>query len=199
MKTLQLIVMVSAVCSALTSPATLAERYGHSDGNTRHTDYARVVSSEPIYRTVENRVPVENCWTEQVREEVPVYQKASYTKPKSATGVILGSVIGGAIGNAVGAGDENKKVGTVVGAILGASIGRDVSRKNRRGSTDQYSHTEVNYRDVQRCEVTERVEMERVPIGYNVTYRYQGQHYTTRMDRNPGNKLKVAVHIQPIH
>lgn len=197
MKTLQLLMMASTVCATLISPATQAERYNR-DNDTRHTDYARVVSAEPVYRTVENRVPVESCWTEQVREEVPVYQQASYTRPKSATGVILGSVIGGAIGNAVGAGDENKKVGTVVGALLGASIGHDVSRKNRHRSSEQYSHTEVNYRDVQRCEMTDKIEMERVAIGYNVTYRYHGQNYTTHMDRNPGEKLKVAVHIQPI-
>jgi len=201
MKTLNMTAITLALCAGLVSTTALADRHDSrysNRQNNRHTDFAQVITAEPIYRTVEQRIPVENCWTEQVREEVPVYQQASHRRPKSATGVILGSVIGGAIGNAVGAGDENKKVGTVVGAILGASVGHDISRHNRRQTRDQYSHTEVNYRNVERCEVSEKIETEQMTIGYDVTYRYQGRTYTTRMDRDPGRKLKVAVNIQPI-
>jgi len=198
MKTATFVIVFSALSATLLSPVSLAEKYSRSD-NIRHIDYARVISSEPIFRTVERRVPVENCWTEQQREETPVYrdgmQHAQPPRKRSATGTILGALIGGGIGNAVGAGEENKKVGTVVGAILGASVGRDISRN---GSNRQYSHTEVSYRDVQRCEVKERVEMEEVPAGYSVTYRYNGETYTTRTRRDPGNKLKIAINIQPL-
>ncbi|WP_075184960.1 glycine zipper 2TM domain-containing protein [Teredinibacter haidensis] len=190
MKRLNLALTISALCTGLAMPTLASEQ-----GSSRMVAYAEVVDARPIYQTVERRIPVENCWVEQVREQQPVYYRASSGKPKSATGTILGSVIGGAIGNAVGAGDENKKVGTVVGAILGASVGRDISRN---GSNRQYSHTEVSYRDVQRCEVKERVEMEEVPAGYSVTYRYNGETYTTRTRRDPGNKLKIAINIQPL-
>lgn len=189
-KTIARIALVCTLAGALVSPLAMADKH-------RQVDYARVLAAKPVYQTVERRVPVENCWTEQVREETPVYQAASYDrKPRSATGTIIGGLIGGAIGNAVGAGDENKKVGTVVGAVLGASIGHDVSR--RRSGGYEVSHTEVSYRNVERCEVQERYESEQVPVGYDVTYRYHGQTYTTRTRNHPGEKMKVAVQVQPL-
>jgi hypothetical protein len=41
--------------------------------------------------------------------------------------------------------------------------------------------TETNWRD------TDRV------LGYEVTYRYGGREYTTRMDHDPGDRLRVRV------
>jgi hypothetical protein len=41
--------------------------------------------------------------------------------------------------------------------------------------------TETSWRD------TDRV------LGYEVTYRYGGREYTTRMDHDPGNRLRVRV------
>ena len=152
----------------------------------RHTDYARVVAVEPVYRTVERRVPQQECWVETVREEVPVRTASS------ATGTIVGGIVGGAIGHAVGHGRSNKKLGTVVGAALGMSVGNDLSR-NRRGG-----YTEVSYRDVERCEVRHTIQTERRLLGYDVTYQYQNQRYTTRMDQHPGKRIKVAVDVSPV-
>ena len=41
--------------------------------------------------------------------------------------------------------------------------------------------TETNYRD------TDRV------LGFEVTYRYGGREYTTRMDHDPGDRMRVRV------
>ncbi|SMF20794.1 Uncharacterized conserved protein YcfJ, contains glycine zipper 2TM domain [Alteromonadaceae bacterium Bs31] len=196
----------SVACSYLAVPS-FAQGYdrgyqystqNYQQQDRRQIDYAKVLSAEPIFQTIERQVPVENCWTEQLRQETPVYHNAQVKKHRSATGTILGAMIGGGIGNAVGAGDENKKVGTVVGALLGASIGNDVSRKHRYQREQQVSHTEVSYRNVQRCEVQQRTETEQVPAGYDVTYRYHGQTYHTQMDKHPGKRLKVAVSIEPL-
>lgn len=155
-------------------------------GPYRHTDYARVVAVEPIYRTVERTVPQQECWVETVREEVPVYTASS------ATGTIVGGIVGGAIGHVVGHGGSNKKLGAAVGTVLGMSVGNDLSR-NRHGG----GYTEISYRDVERCEVRHAVQTERRLLGYDVTYQYQNQRYTTRMGRHPGKRIRVAVDVSP--
>jgi uncharacterized protein YcfJ len=34
--------------------------------------------------------------------------------------------------------------------------------------------------------------------GYDVTYEYRGQSYTTLMNRDPGNRVRLRVSVQPI-
>lgn len=151
-------------------------------------DRARVVGVEPVYRTVAYSVPVEQCRM----VDVPVNQHRdgyrSYTAP------IVGAIIGGAIGNAVGHNKTNKKVGTAVGAILGGSIGRDVGRRN----AEARAHQGVSYRTEEVCETVYESREERELDGYDVTYRYAGEIHTTRMDRDPGNYLRVRVRVTPV-
>lgn len=154
--------------------------------NHRHMDYARVVAVNPVYQTVERRVPRQECWVETVREEMPVHTASS------ATGTIVGGIVGGAIGHAVGHGRSNKKLGAVVGTVLGMSVGNDISRGHR-----DTGYTEVSYRDVERCEVRHVIQTEERLLGYDVTYQYQNQRYTTRMDRHPGKRIRVAVNVSP--
>lgn len=45
----------------------------------------------------------------------------------------------------------------------------------------QHCRTETNFRS------TDRV------LGYEVTYRYGGREYTTRMDHDPGDRMRVRV------
>ena len=73
-------------------------------------DYAEVIESTPIYRTVEVSVPREECWTEEV-----VSHRRAHSQ--SSTPAILGTIIGGALGNAVGHDKSNKRVGAVVGEV----------------------------------------------------------------------------------
>ena len=70
-------------------------------GYDQTEDFARVVSSRPIYRSVEERIPQQRCWTESVREEP--------RNENSPAGAIVGGVVGGALGHAVGHGSGNKR------------------------------------------------------------------------------------------
>jgi uncharacterized protein YcfJ len=146
--------------------------------------YARVLSSQPIYETVSYSVPVEQC-----RQETVAYHE---DRGRSATGPILGAIIGGAIGNAVGHKKRNKQVGTAVGAVLGGSIGADIARNQRRHN----SH--VRYGSQQVCSVAHEQHYEEQLTGYRVTYRYADQTYSTTMDRDPGSTLRVRVHVTPV-
>jgi uncharacterized protein YcfJ len=147
-------------------------------------EYADVIESTPVYRTVEVTVPREECWN----EEVVSHRRA---RPESRTPALLGTIIGGALGNAVGHGKSNKRVGTVVGAVLGHSIGRDIVAANSRGGVTQYE-------TVRQCETVYDYHEEERLIGYQVRYRYNNEDYSVRMDDDPGQQVRVRVDVQPV-
>ncbi len=146
-------------------------------------DYARVVSTRPIYRSVEERIPQQRCWTETVREE-----RREHNSP---AGAIVGGVVGGALGHAVGHGSSNKKIGTAVGAVLGATVGNEVARNRVNAQSGEY-------RERERCQESSRTERREEVVGYDVDYQYQGRTYSTRMDHRPGSRIRVAVRVEPI-
>jgi len=147
-------------------------------------DYADVIESRPVYRTVEISVPREECWNEEI-----VSQRRA--RPESHTPALLGTIIGGALGNAVGHGKSNKRVGAVVGAVLGHSIGRDIVAANSRGQVTQYE-------TVRQCETVYDYREEERLIGYQVRYRYNNEDYSVRMDNDPGDQVRVRVDVQPV-
>ncbi|BCD96937.1 glycine zipper 2TM domain-containing protein [Marinagarivorans cellulosilyticus] len=156
-------------------------------------DTARVFSSVPVYTTIKEVEPRQECWVETIAQE-------HYIPPEPArynnAPVIVGGVIGGALGHAVGHGRSNKKLGAVVGSVLGAAVGHSVGNKPYQSRREGY--TEVSYRDVERCKTVEQTSTRRVFEGYDVTYEYRGNVYTTRMASSPGKELQLAVQFTPI-
>lgn len=181
------LIITSLAAVTLTAPAFADHQYSkHYTNNQAKTDFANVTEVEPLYKTITHRIPERSCWNETR------YQPYSNSY-RSHTPTVLGTLIGGALGNEVGHNKTNKKVGTVVGAVLGASVARDW--QHNAGSNNQ--RTRAVTEEV--CEVNERVEYEERIVGYNVSYRYQGQTYQTQMDHHPGKKLKVAVSVTPVY
>jgi len=86
---------------------------------------------------------------------------------------VLGSQVGGGTGN---------KAATAVGGIAGAVIGDRVANPDQP-RTEQ----------VERCR--EVADSREVLKGYDVTYRYQGQDFTTRLPYKPGSTLRVGVAV----
>ena len=149
-----------------------------ADATTR---YAEVLDVRPVYGTVRHVTPVEHCRIERR----PVRRRGT-----SATGPILGAIIGGAVGNALGHKKRNRQVGAVLGAALGGSVGYDVSRR-RDGHGAVYREREV-------CDVVEeQVSHERL-LGYDVTYHYAGERYSTRLPEHPGDRIRVRVRVTPL-
>lgn len=178
MKT-RLLALALAAASTLAAPAALA---GHGRGDGPYYDYARVIDVDPIVRTVRVSTPREECWD----ESVPVYYDEDY---QSATPMILGGIIGGVVGNQFGGG-HGKDALTVAGTILGGSIGRDIARQNRyRRSHETVVET--------RCRTVEEYHEEERIDGYLVTYRYNGREYRTRMNHEPGKRIRVRVMVEP--
>jgi len=106
-------------------------------------------------------------------------------RDRGTGGAVLGAIIGGALGNQVGKGD-GRKAATVAGAVIGGSIGHNQATRG-----DRYEGVE------RRCRIIEDYREERRLVGYDVEYRYRGEVYMSRLDYDPGDKLRVRVSVAP--
>jgi uncharacterized protein YcfJ len=140
--------------------------------------YADVLRVDPIYETVRSSEPREECYDERV-----VHREGR----DGTGGAVLGAIIGGALGNQVGKGD-GRKAATVAGAVIGGAIGHDQATRNNR-----------SYEGVERrCRVVDGgFREERHLLGYDVEYRYRGEVYMSRLDYDPGDRLRVRVSVSP--
>ena len=140
---------------------------------------ARVVGVEPLVRYVTVDRPREQCWNEVVSEPVRPYGVAGPTA--------AGAIVGAAIGRQFGSGNDRDAL-TVLGAVAGGAVAHNRAVRNGAGATRDVT--------VQRCEVVNDRVTEQVVDGYLVTYRLEGQNYTMRTDRHPGDWVQIAA--QPV-
>jgi uncharacterized protein YcfJ len=140
---------------------------------------ANVVAASPIMEQVNH--PTQQCWTEtqQVTQAAP--------QSHSPVGPIIGAVTGGLLGSTIGKGN-GRVTGAAVGAGVGAIAGDAVANQNN-GSTVTATVP------VQRCQQVDNIDT--VTTGYQVTYEYAGQRFSTRLPYNPGNQLRVNIAVTP--
>ena len=134
--------------------------------------YAQVLRASPVYETFRTRTPEQRCDGQPVRDG-----------GDPTGGTVVGAVVGGALGNQVGKGD-GRKASTIAGAVIGGAIGRRIDRNNRSASGS-------------RCRTVEVEREERRLTGYDVEYQYKGEKYMSRLDNDPGNRLRVRVSVMP--
>lgn len=157
-----------------------AQDRGYADEPQDNTKvaWADVLRVDPVYDRV--RGPAQ-----QVCEDVPV-QRHIDDSGNRAAGTVLGAIVGGVLGSTVGKGD-GRRAATVAGAVAGGAIGNGVARSNDGGYYD----------DVERhCRMVEGSAENRV-VAYDVQYRYRGDVFMSRLDYDPGDRLRVRVNIQP--
>lgn len=155
----------------------------HRQGVDRHQavfDYAKVVSVEPVYERVSVERPRRECWED--------YETRYEDEYRSPTPVVVGGILGGLLGNQIGGG-SGRKVATVAGAVLGASVGNDVRHKR--------AHARTHEVPVERCRTVREYVEEQRTVGYDVRYRYRGHTYESRLDHDPGPRLRVRVSVLP--
>ncbi|GAB3091966.1 glycine zipper 2TM domain-containing protein [Lysobacter terrae] len=172
--------------------------------------YATVIGTEPVKETSTTSTPREVCQDVVVQERAP-------ERDGNVGGTVAGAIIGGLVGNQVGSGN-GRKAATVAGAAAGGYIGNRVDKNHVGGKivnrTERQCHTvsdtssssktvayNVTYRNPDGTTGTMRtgtkpgsqirLGSENAVTGYDVTYRYNGQEQTIRMDEKPGNKLPV--------
>jgi len=95
------------------------------------TEYVSVSSSVAEYQTVQQQVPYQECYDEQV----PVARANSATN--NIGGSILGGAIGGVLGHQIGDGKGND-IATIGGAILGTIVGGNTIGANQQYNQPQY-------------------------------------------------------------
>lgn len=154
--------------------------------NVRY-DYAQVLRADPIYERVVYTEPQEQCDDDSEYERIGAQRSSG----GSAGGTILGAVVGGVLGHQIGKGD-GRKAATVGGAVIGGVIGNRAGGGG--GGNDGYG------RDVVRpgCRTVAVEREEHNLVGYDVEYRYKGDVYMSRLDRDPGSQLRVRVAVSPV-
>lgn len=152
------------------------------------TPYAEVVSAtpitvkEPIMGDVVSANPITEMRTGE-REvcEDRVVEKRREERFGDKDGMVIGAVVGGLVGNQVGDG-SGRKLATVAGAVGGAYAGREIDRRHEGGK----KYTEVE----QVCQMVS--EQREEVVGYDVTYRSEGQLGSLRADSKPGAQVQVG-------
>lgn len=174
-----------AVLLAL-APLAIATAQPHYEGPRRPVaesvsyGYADVLRVDPIYERL-RAPPREECYDEPVR----------YREPRGGDptgGTVIGAIVGGVLGNQVGSG-SGRRAATVAGAVIGGAVGNNVDRNNESGRT---------YEGVERhCRPVDGGYEQRRIVGYDVEYRYRGEVYMSRLDYDPGDRLRVRVSVTP--
>jgi uncharacterized protein YcfJ len=141
-------------------------------------NYAEVVAVVPVFKTIS--VPREECRDQLASVPHPTKD------PNQITGTVAGAVIGGLVGSQVGDGD-GKKVATVGGAVAGGYAGKRVQEGMQNRNIDQVSERV--------CETVQDNRKE--DAGYEVTYLFDGQEKTVRMNDDPGRRIPIE-NGQPI-
>lgn len=176
----------------------------------REALYATVIGTDPIRESNTTSTPQQVCEDVVVQERLP-------ERDGNVGGTVAGALIGGLVGNQVGGGN-GKKAATLGGAVAGGFIGNRVDRNHVGGQvvnrTDRRCRTvnnsstssrtvawNVTYRNPDGTTGSMRSESkpghrialgdgERT-IGYDVSYRLDGQTHQVRMDERPGSQLPV--------
>jgi len=141
--------------------------------------WADVLRVDPIYDRVQANNPRREC------EDVPVERHVD--NGNKAAGTVLGAIVGGVLGNTVGKGD-GRRAATVAGAVVGGAVGNNVAQDDDR----YYADTE------RRCRTVQETAEERRIVGYDVQYRYRGDVYMSRLNFDPGDRIRVRVSIEPV-
>ncbi len=185
MKNRNLLLGMCALALVLPGLATADHDNGRRTDRGRYV-YARVIKVQPVIRYVSVKVPVQECWDER---------RIVRTNPPDTGGpTFVGAIIGGVIGNQFGSG-SGKAATTVLGALLGGSLAQKAAidraeREGRYGSSKTYV--------VQRCKTAYDYRQEERVDGYDVTYKYKGDTYMTRMPEDPGWRIRLRVSITPV-
>jgi len=155
---------------------------------TLSTPYAEVVSATPITvkEPILGDVVAANAITEMRtgQREVCEDRVVETRQPErfgDKDGMVIGAVVGGLVGNQVGKGD-GRKLATVAGAVGGAYAGREIDRRHEGGRKTT---------EVQRVCQTVSEPREEV-VGYDVTYRSEGELGSIRVDRKPGAQIQLG-------
>lgn len=165
----------------------VAQRYA---GGNRAEEMAPVEPAAPLeeFATVTRVRPViEQISTPRKDCEQVTVSKRQPERDGNVGGTVVGALVGGALGNQVGRGN-GRKAATVAGAVAGGVVGHEIDKNHQGGRVT--TTTETRCRNV--TDTSEKV------VGYDVSYQHKGREYTTRMEQEPGDRIRVENTVQPV-
>ena len=151
---------------------------------TTHYAYARVLAVQPVYRQSVRHV--ETCYHDAVAH------RRHARDSNAIVPLMTGAVVGGAIVNATGPKRRAKQREIIAGAVVGGVIADRIieRRQNRR--------QRVAINGNRQCVRTQETHHGQQLQGYQVTYRYRGQEFSTFTRQHPGKRIRLAVNLTPV-
>lgn len=183
--------IVAASLVAITIPAGANHdnsRYAEPGYDHTQYSYAKVLSAQPVFETV--RIPEQQqvCREEQVRRRVPEH--------RSPAPAIFGAILGGVIGNQLSRGNghghsHDRAAATFAGATIGGVVGNEI----------QYSKYPARYyiNNEQVCDTRTSWRNEERVVAWDVSWKFRGQVYNSRMTEQPGDRIPVRVSVSPAY
>jgi uncharacterized protein YcfJ len=137
--------------------------------------FGRVTEVRDVYTYTNVERPENRCYD----VSVPVYSN----RHSDGGDVLLGMIIGGALGKAVTGNDNGAAIGAVIGGV---------------SSADKTRQVQVGTRVERQCETI--YVQQRVPVvtSYVITYRWNGNSYTTETNDyyEIGDQVRIVPQIQ---
>lgn len=158
-----------ALSLLLAGTAAMAESFSS-------VEYVKVSRSTPLYSTVQERVPTEECY--DAKEEV------NYgTGGNNVGGALVGGILGGVLGHQIGGG-SGKNIATVGGAVLGTLAGQRMANAQ--------AQTAPGYRIVRKCETRYTYRTREKVTGYTNVAMFKGKEIRIESDE-PLREIPVTV------
>jgi len=168
---------VTTTISLALSTQVMADNERHRHHHHGNSRYAKVISVQPVYKTIRIAYEEQHC-----RQDFQRDRDRHYTRLESPAKLVLGGLLGGAIGHELGR-NNNQDLATLTGVVIGTAIAQSTSAVyypvERRQPAPPACHREIRYKN------------EHQLVAYDVTYRYHGRLYTTRMRENPGEHIRI--------
>jgi uncharacterized protein YcfJ len=149
-----------------------------SADNFTITERIKVTSSIPLYSTITEDIPTEQC--KDVKETVA----SSGSGNNDIIGAVVGGAAGGVLGNQIGGG-KGKTAATVGGTILGVLAGQSIGSKYN-------TPTSSSYQVVRRCETVHISKTRQVVDGYTNKAILKGKEITVQ-SQQPLKEIPVTV------
>lgn len=183
------ILIASALAAPLAVGAAGFGGYKLAKGDVQQAEsdgYAELIAAVPVSKQVQVPTSSREC------NSVPVTYNETVEKERTSTptNVIVGGLIGGVIANQAVNGSK-RGAATAVGAATGGYLGY------RRAKSKNEPEVVQRTRYEERCRTVKGSRTELQQEGYDVTYRYQGQVFTKRMQTPPPARFPVTLSVEP--
>ena len=182
------IILAGFLTLGLNSLYANQNNYKNHHNNNNNFTMVKVNKSEPIYKTVNIRVPYDEVVSKSYTVSVPCGQEYSDVDNNSfGIDTLVGVGIGAAIGNQIGNGN-----GKVAARVIGGLIGANIANQNRRSSYQTKYCNETRYKDevVTRYDYITKEKLQ----GYRNTFSFNGKTYT-KITNHPRKKIRVRTSI----